>query len=158
MAPLSAGLLMYRIRDGRLEVFLVHPGGPFFARRDEGAWTLPKGEVGAGEELLDTARREFEEEVGARPNGPYLELGEVTQRGGKVVRAWAFQGSIDRPEHLTSNTFELEWPPHSGRRQRFPEVDRGAFFGLPEARKKINPAQQAFLDRLRILAEDRGPS
>src|SRR5690349_16945320 len=131
-AKLSCGLLMYR-RAAALEVLLAHPGGPYFARKDAGAWTLPKGEPEPAEEPLACARREFEEEIGvAAGDGPFLPLGEVTQRGGKRVQAWAFEGDFDgRP--LRSNTFEIEWPPRSGRRQAFPELDRAQFFTLEDA-------------------------
>ncbi len=139
---------MYRIHDSELEVFLVHPGGPFFRNRDEDSWTIPKGEPVPEEELLAAAKREFEEEVGIQPTAPFTELGTIKQKGGKVVHAWAFEGQWDENRELTSNTFELEWPPHSGRKQNFPEVDRGAFFRLAEARKKLKAAQHPFLDRL----------
>ncbi len=147
-ARVSAGLLMYRRRGGELEVFLAHPGGPFFARKDAGAWSIPKGEVEPGEELLATARREFEEETGIHPGEPLIPLGEVKQKGGKVVHAWAFEGDWPEGSRLRSNTFELEWPPGSGRVQVLPEIDRAELFGLATAREKINPAQAAFLDRL----------
>ena len=145
---LSAGLLMYRRRAGRLEVLLAHPGGPFWTNKDEGAWTIPKGLVDEGEDHLATAKREFEEELGAMPNADrYLELGAVRQKAGKTVVAWAFEGDLD-PATITSNTFKAEWPPRSGRWQAFPEVDRAAFFSIDEARVKINPAQAEFLTRL----------
>ena len=150
MAKQSAGLLMYRrAQEGALEVLLVHPGGPFFRNRDDGAWTVPKGESGAGEELLDCARREFEEETGATPPAAAacVSLGTIKQAGGKLVHAWAFEGDFD-PADLRCNTFELEWPPRSGKKQSFPEVDRAELFALPQARTKINPAQVPFLDRL----------
>lgn len=147
---------MYRTRDRNLEVFLVHPGGPFFAKRDKGAWSIPKGEVDEDENLLQAALREFEEEVGFRPKGPFTDLGDTRQKGGKVVHAWAFEGDRDPREELTGNTFELEWPPHSGRKQSFPEVDRGEFFGIDEARNKLNSAQLVFLDRLLSLTQSRG--
>lgn len=138
---------MFRQRT-ELEVFLVHPGGPFFRNKDEGAWTVPKGEVEAGEEPLTTARRELEEETGiVPPEGDFTPLGEVRQKGGKRVMAWAFEGDCD-PTAIESGSFEIEWPPRSGRRQRFPEVDRAEFFPAPQARVKLNPAQVAFIDRL----------
>jgi predicted NUDIX family NTP pyrophosphohydrolase len=146
--PTSAGILLYRFRDGRLEVLLAHPGGPFWARRDAGAWTIPKGEVAQGEEPLSAARREFEEETGYRPPGPFVALTPVRQRSGKRVQAWASPGDFD-PRCLRSSTFEMEWPPRSGRTAEFPEVDRAAFFSLDEAREKLNPAQTAWLDELR---------
>jgi predicted NUDIX family NTP pyrophosphohydrolase len=147
-AKTSAGLLMYRHVNDALEVLLAHPGGPLFARKDAGAWTVPKGEYGSDEEPLAAARREFEEETGFPPAATeYLDLGSVTQRGGKTVRAWAFAGDWDVRE-LRSNTFSLEWPPRSGRQQEFPEIDRMQFFALDAAREKLNPAQVDFLDRL----------
>jgi len=147
MAKISAGLLMYRIRNGVLEVLLVHPGGPLWAKKDEGAWSIPKGEVDPSEDLLAAARREFQEELGLTAQGTFVRLDPVRQRSGKVVHAWAFEGDCD-PTQITSNTFEMEWPPRSGRRQRFPEVDRAAFFDLPTARRKINPAQIPLLEQL----------
>ena len=151
MAKASAGLLMYRRTAGELEVFLAHPGGPFFAGKDEGVWTLPKGEPAEGEALLACARREFEEETGLAPGaGAFLPLGQVRQRGGKVVHAWAFEGEWGQ-RALRCNEFELEWPPRSGRRQSFPEIDRAEFFPLAEARRKVNPAQAVLLDRLLAL-------
>jgi len=144
----SCGLLMYRRVSGALEVFLAHPGGPYFARKDDGVWTIPKGEREAGEEPLACALREFREETGLEPEAvQLLPLGSVAQRGGKVVQAWAFAGDWDgRP--LAGNHFELEWPPRSGRRQTFPEIDRAQFFSLAQARRKLNPAQIELLDRL----------
>lgn len=144
----SAGLLMFRVRSGTVEVLLVHPGGPFFQNRDDGAWTIPKGEITEGEELLARARIEFEEELGIPASGPWLELGSVKQKGGKIVHAWAFSGDLEEGFELASNTFEMEWPPHSGKTQRFPEVDRASFFSMEQAREKINAAQAVFLDRL----------
>lgn len=144
----SAGLLMYRLREGALEVFLVHPGGPFFARKDAGAWTIPKGEPEPGESLEQTARREFEEETGLTPGEPLLPLDSIRQKGGKVVHAWAFAGDWTEEQGLRTNTFQLEWPPRSGHKREFPEVDRAAFFTLPAAREKINPAQIPFLEAL----------
>lgn len=145
---LSAGLLLYRHRAGALEVLLVHPGGPFFERRDQGAWSVPKGEVAAGEDPEPAARRELFEETGLlTPETGLLDLGEIRQRGGKRVRAWAFEGDCD-PGAIRSLPFELEWPPRSGRIRSFPEVDRAAFFDLAEARRRINPGQAPFLDRL----------
>jgi len=147
MAKQSAGLLMYRLAGGAPEVLLVHPGGPFFAKKDEGAWTIPKGEIEAGEDPLACAKRELREEVGlCAPDTTYASLGSIKQAGGKVVHAWAFEGDWDG--QLVSNTFELEWPPKSGRKRAFPEVDRAAFFAIEEARRKVNPAQALFLDRL----------
>jgi predicted NUDIX family NTP pyrophosphohydrolase len=146
MAKRSAGILLHRADAA--EVLLVHPGGPFWARRDLGAWSIPKGEVEAGEDPRACALRELEEETGmALALGELLDLGEIRQKGGKVVQAWAAEGDLD-PAGVVSNTFELEWPPRSGRIQVFPEVDRAAWFGLAEARERILPAQAAFLDRL----------
>lgn len=139
---------MHRGSGGGLEVLLVHPGGPFWARRDAGAWSIPKGEYEPDEDPVDAARREFAEELGvAPPPGELADLGEVRQKSGKYVRAWALAGDLD-PDAIVSNTFELEWPPRSGRMREFPEVDRAQWFGLVEAREKINPAQAALLDRL----------
>jgi predicted NUDIX family NTP pyrophosphohydrolase len=144
----SAGLLLFRHVGADLEVLLVHPGGPFWAKRDEGAWSIPKGECEDGEDPRSAAWREFGEELGSpAPEGDALELGEVRQKAGKTVVAWAIAGDLDS-EQITSNTFEMEWPPRSGRSQQFPEVDRAGWFSLPEARERINPAQVALLDRL----------
>jgi predicted NUDIX family NTP pyrophosphohydrolase len=144
----SAGLLMYRHPDGGvLQVLLAHPGGPFWSRKDEGAWTLPKGEYQETEEPLDAARREFAEETGFEARPPFVSLGEIAQKGGKRILAWAFAGDFD-PSQLRSNSFEMEWPPRSGKRQSFPEVDRVGWFALDEARRKINAAQAGLLDRL----------
>jgi predicted NUDIX family NTP pyrophosphohydrolase len=152
MAKRSAGLLVHRERAGALEVLLVHPGGPFWAKRDEGAWSIPKREVadgpGADAHGLATARREFREELGVdAPDAEPRALGEIRQKGGKVVEAWAVAGDVDVTA-LVSNTFETEWPPKSGRMATFPEVDRAAWFGLAEARTKLNVAQCELLDRL----------
>ena len=152
----SAGLLMFRRRSGNLEVLLVHPGGPFFKNKDDGAWTIPKGEASAGEDLLTRARIEFEEEIGLTPLGVPLELGSIKQKGGKTVHAWAFAGDLANDFQITSNTFEMEWPPRSGRMQQFPEVDRAGFFSVEAARQKINAAQSVLLDRL-IDALDYSP-
>jgi predicted NUDIX family NTP pyrophosphohydrolase len=145
----SAGILLWRRGDGRLEVLLGHPGGPFFARKDAGVWSILKGETAADDEDLELlARREFEEETGhVAPDGPAIALGEVRQAGGKVVHCWALEGELD-PERASSNTFEMEWPPRSGKTREFPEIDRVAWFDLATARAKLNAAQTAFLDRL----------
>lgn len=147
--PRSAGVLLFRRAPcGGLEVLLVHPGGPFWARKDEGAWSIPKGEYEANEDALLAARREFEEELGTPPPSGYThDLGEIRQRAGKLVRAFALEGDLDA-ENITSNTLLIEWPPRSGRRIEIPEVDRAAWFELEEARSRINPAQAALLDRL----------
>ena len=141
---------MFRRTREELEVLLVHPGGPFFRNKDDGAWTIPKGEVAEGEDLLERARIEFEEELGIPP-GPqanWIELGSVKQKGGKIVHAWAFEGDCAADFVAVSNTFELEWPPRSGRIQQFPEIDRAQFFRVKEAKRKINAAQIAFLEAL----------
>ena len=144
----SAGLVLYRLRDGKAEVLLVHPGGPFWKRRDEGAWSIPKGEILPGESRLDVARREFQEELGLPPPGGDLTpLGSVRQAGGKVVHAWAALGDVD-VTRVSSDTFAMEWPPRSGKMQEFPEVDKAAWFDLASARRMILAAQSTFLDRL----------
>jgi len=147
----SAGLLMYKLGDGELKVLLVHPGGPFYKNKDEGSWSIPKGEPNEGEDILETAKREFEEEIGTRAEGKFILLGTIKQKSGKVVHAWAFQGNIEKFE--TKSFFNLEWPPHSGNIQKFPEVDRAEFFSIEDARKKINPAQIEFLDRLQGMLQ-----
>ena len=146
-AKQSAGILMYRRSARGLEVFLVHPGGPFFARKDLGAWTVPKGEPDPGEALRDCALREFEEETGMKPEGELIELGEVQQAGGKRVAAWAIEGDFGARE-LRCHRVEIEWPPRSGKKRSIPEIDRAEYFTIEEARAKINPAQAALLDRL----------
>jgi len=147
----SAGLLLHRGRGRTLEVLLVHPGGPAWAKRDAGAWSIPKGEFGDGEDPLAAARREFQEELGtAPPAGDPADLGEVRQKSGKRVHAWAFAGDLDATS-IVSNTFPFEWPPRSGRMIEIPEVDRAEWFGLDAAREKVNPAQVALLDRLEQL-------
>jgi predicted NUDIX family NTP pyrophosphohydrolase len=151
----SAGILLYRFREGRCEVLLVHPGGPFWTHRDLGSWSVPKGEIGEGEEPLAAARREFEEETGFHLDGPFRPLRPITQKGGKVVLCWTREGSVDA-EKARSITFPLEWPPHSGRIEEFPEVDRAAFFTLDEARRRINPGQVPFLSELQALLSPAG--
>jgi predicted NUDIX family NTP pyrophosphohydrolase len=155
MQKKSAGLLLYRKRKDALEVFLAHPGGPFYANKDSGVWGIPKGLIDEGEDALAAAQREFEEETGFKTKGPFLALTAVTQKGGKLVQAWAFEGDCD-PEKMKSNTFTLEWPPRSGKRQEFPEVDRGAWFSLNQAKQVINPAQISFLEELQRLVVPRG--
>lgn len=149
---LSAGLLLFRRNGGRLQVLLVHPGGPFFAKKDLGAWSIPKGEPGKGEPLLSAAHREFREETGFDASGLELALGQITQKGGKIVHAWAVRGDAD-PRALRSNTFLLEWPRGSGKKREFPEVDRAEWFGLDEARRRIKAAQVPLLDTLEALVE-----
>ena len=145
---------MFRRRNNEFEVLLVHPGGPFFARKDEGAWTIPKGESAPGEDLLTRAQIEFEEELGFRPRGEWIELGSIKQKGGKTVHAWAFEGNLPESFEPKSNLFEIEWPPRSGKRKQFPEIDQALFFSEEVARRKIKPAQVPFLDRLRaVLAQ-----
>lgn len=146
MARSSAGLLMFRRRNQKAEVFLVHPGGPFWRKKDAGAWSIPKGETQAGEEPLSAARREFGEETGIVAEGPFLDLGETKQPGGKTVRAWAFER--DCSPTIRSNTFSLEWPPKSGRIEQFPEVDRAEWFSIDEARGRLHRGQDVFLERL----------
>jgi predicted NUDIX family NTP pyrophosphohydrolase len=147
MAKNSAGLLMYRKRDGHLEVLLVHLGGPLWKKKDLCAWFVPKGEVNPGEEELSAAKREFQEETGLMPSGNFLSLGTVKHKSGKRVVAWAFAGDCDAAS-LKSNTFEMEWPPKSGKMARFPEVDRAGFFTVEAAREKMHPAEFEFLGRL----------
>jgi predicted NUDIX family NTP pyrophosphohydrolase len=154
MPKRSAGLLMFRHPGRKLELLLVHPGGPFWAKKDLGAWSIPKGEYAGGEDPCAAALREFEEETGARPGGALLPLGEVTQPGRKIVTGWAVEGDFD-PATLTSNMFELEWPPNSGRTSSFPEVDRAAWFSVDEARQRILSGQRDFIERLvAALARD----
>jgi predicted NUDIX family NTP pyrophosphohydrolase len=157
MAGVSAGLLVYRVRDRVIEVFLVHPGGPFWRNRSLGAWSIPKGEFDPqSETALEAAVREFGEEIGhAPPAGEFTDLGEVVQKGGKRVVAFAVEGDID-PRSLVSNTFPMEWPPSSGRIQEFPEVDRGEWFTLADAHPLVNPAQAPLLDRLSGVLEGWG--
>jgi predicted NUDIX family NTP pyrophosphohydrolase len=144
----SAGILLFRRSGGQLEVLLAHPGGPFFVRKDEGHWTIPKGELDGADDMLGVARREFEEETGHPvPEGPSIELGSVVQKGGKVVHAWAIEGDLD-PGQARSNTFETEWPPRSGRLVAFPEIDRVAWSDPAEARRRLKPTQIPFIDRL----------
>lgn len=151
MARHSAGLLLYR-RRGRLEVLLVHPGGPFWARKDLGAWSIPKGEYDPGEDPLAAARREFREETGLSVTGEFIALTPRKQPSGKIIAVWAVEGDCD-PAAIRSNLFTLEWPPHSGRQQQFPEVDRAAWFSLAEAREKIIKGQVGFLEELQARLE-----
>lgn len=147
MPKQSAGLLMYRFKEGELELFLVHPGGPFWARKDEGAWSIPKGEYLPGEDPLEVARREFQEETGLVAQGEFQELPEIRQAGGKRVRTWTFAGDCD-PSLIVSNTFSMEWPPKSGRFAEFPEVDRAGWFDVETARTKILASQIPIVDNI----------
>ena len=153
----SAGLVLYRRAPGRLEIFLAHPGGPFWHKRDLGAWTIPKGVAEDGEDILAAACREFEEETGIRPIGPFLSLGSIRQKAGKVVHAWAWEGDAD-PARVTSNTMQTEWPRGSGRILTFPEVDRCAWFEAQAARERINPAQAELIDRLELVLAEPPPA
>ena len=147
-AAQSAGLLLHRVREGKPEVLLVHPGGPFWKKRDEGAWSIPKGEIEPDQAAVDVARREFREELGVdAPDGELTPLGSVRQAGGKVVHAWAARGDLDA-DAIQSMKFEIEWPPRSGRTQAFPEVDMAGWFDLEQARRKILDGQRTFIDRL----------
>jgi predicted NUDIX family NTP pyrophosphohydrolase len=155
MAKRSAGLMMFRDSSGELEVFLVHPGGPLWAKKDKGAWTIPKGEYKKrDEDALAAARREFKEETGFESEGKFHELGSITQKSGKIVTAWAFRGDCD-PAKLVSNTCEIEWPPRSGKRIEIAEIDRGAWFSVDEARKYIREEQEPLLDELSDLVQQK---
>lgn len=153
MAKTSAGLILYRMQSGKLEVLLVHPGGPFWSKKDEGAWFVPKGELNVGEEPLAGAKREFEEETGLKPEGEFLALGSVKQKSGKTIVAWAFEGDCD-PSSIKSNTFTIEWPPKSGRQQEFPEIDRAGFFTVTQAKAKMHPVEYPLVLRLHELLGD----
>jgi predicted NUDIX family NTP pyrophosphohydrolase len=152
MGKKSAGLSMYRFRDSDLEVFLVHPGGPFWARKDEGAWSIPKGEYTDDEDPLTAARREFKEETGQEAAGDFMPLSPLKQPGGKVISAWAFEGDCPA-DSIKSNTFTLEWPPRSGKQAHFPEVDRAAWFSIGQAKKKILKGQVGFIEQLCSLVK-----
>ena len=143
----SAGILLYRLQEKEIQFFLVHPGGPFWANKDEGAWTIPKGEFNEQEEPLAAAKREFQEETGKALEGDFVELTPVIQKAGKLVYAWAIEGTIDA-ETITCNTYKIQWPPNSGKWQSFPEVDKGSWFSIEEAKQKINAAQIHFIDEL----------
>jgi len=151
MPRISAGLLMYRTHDGKLQVLLAHPGGPRFEKKDEKAWSIPKGEVEPGEDLFETAKREFEEETGVTPGGPFIRLRPVQQKGGKIFHAWAFEGDCD-PRAMVSNTFTMEWPPGSGRQMEFPESDRADFFDVDVAKRKIKVGQEGLIEELQRIA------
>lgn len=148
MAVESAGLLMYKIEEAFVEVFLVHPGGPFFKNKDDGWWTIPKGLPLPGEQLIETAIREFKEETGISSSSPYTNLGFIKQKGGKLVHGWAFEGSWDPQSGIKCNTFEIEWPPKSGIKKEFPEIDKALWLPLNLAYEKINEQQKVFLNRL----------
>ncbi|MGD0231095.1 MAG: NUDIX domain-containing protein [Syntrophorhabdales bacterium] len=153
MVKQSAGLLMYRCRKGSAEVLLVHPGGPYWSGKDSNAWTIPKGEIEKGEDALTAARREFEEETGFRPDGDFRPLNPVRLRSRKTVYAWAFEGDCD-PHAVKSMTFTMEWPPHSGKEQEFPEVDKAEWFNLEAAKEKIQSGQMGFIEEFaRIISE-----
>jgi predicted NUDIX family NTP pyrophosphohydrolase len=143
---------MYRIQNGALQVLLAHPGGPLFKNKDDGAWTIPKGQIEPGEDVLQAAKREFEEETGITPVGPFTVLTSIKQKGGKVVHAWAFQSDCDVTA-IASNTFTMEWPPRSGRQAEFPEIDRADFFDVATASRKINPAQSPFIQELQKILD-----
>ena len=144
---ISAGLLLYKFQALEIYFFLVHPGGPYFTKKDEGSWTIPKGEINLDEDELDAAKREFIEETGYLPSGNFIPLNAIQQKGGKTVKCWAIEGDID-PVRLVSNTFAIEWPPKSGRIQTYPEIDRGDWFTFAEAKKKINERQIPFLEQV----------
>jgi predicted NUDIX family NTP pyrophosphohydrolase len=156
MPKRSAGLMMYRRSADDLEVFLVHPGGPLWARKDKGAWTIPKGECEEDENPLVAARREFEEETGFHATGEFIDLGSIKQKSGKIVTGWAFEGDCD-PAQLVSNTCVIEWPPRSGRRLEIPEVDRGRWFGIHEAGKYIRAEQKKLMDSLQTALQLAAP-
>jgi predicted NUDIX family NTP pyrophosphohydrolase len=155
MAKKSAGLLMFRRGSGAVEVFLVHPGGPFWARKDEGVWSIPKGEYAPGEDPLEAAGREFQEETGFEAGGDFIPLTPRKQPSGKIVSAWAFEGDCDASA-IKSNSFSMEWPPRSGKQEEFPEVDRAGWFTIPAAKEKILKGQVPFLDELTEILEGRG--
>ena len=147
MPKISAGLLMYRKQNSVVEFFITHPGGPFFKNKDEGWWSIPKGLVEEGEEFLDAAKREFEEETGIKPEPPFINLGFVVQKGGKKIYAWAFEGKCDNPSSITCNTFTMEWPPKSGKFQSFSEIDSASWMDLQTASLKMNQEQSLFLHK-----------
>lgn len=149
----SAGILLYRMTENGLEVFLVHPGGPYWQKKDEGAWSVPKGEFEAGEDSLEAAKREFKEETGFDITGDFIELSPLKQPSGKVVYAWAVEGNIDA-KSIRSNMFSMEWPPRSGREQEFPEVDKGGWFTIAQAQNKLLPGQRGFLAQLKKIIVD----
>ena len=149
MPKRSAGLVMFTFKEDKLKILLVHPGGPFFTKKDNGYWGIPKGLIENNENILDAAIREFEEETGIKPDGEYIPLGEIKQNSGKIVHAWAIEVKDDSLSNFKSNTFELEWPPGSGKKRNFPEVDKCAFFTLEEIEKKITPSQIPLINNLK---------
>ena len=149
MPKRSAGLVVFIVRDNKIKILLVHPGGPFFTKKDNGHWGIPKGLVENNENILDAAIREFEEETGIKPEGEYISIGEIKQNSGKIVHAWALEVKDDSLLNFKSNTFELEWPPGSGKKQSFPEVDKCGFFTLEEVEKKITPSQIPLINNLK---------
>jgi predicted NUDIX family NTP pyrophosphohydrolase len=153
----TAGLLLYRIRDSAVEVFLVHPGGPFWAKKDEGAWSIPKGEFADDEQPLSAATREFQEETGFSMEGNFMALAPLKQRSGKLVYAWALEGDCDAGA-IKSNLFSMEWPPRSGKRQEYPEVDRASWFTVESAKRRIVPGQIAFLEELQQMLDSDAPT
>jgi predicted NUDIX family NTP pyrophosphohydrolase len=155
MAKKSGGLVMYRVRVKELEVLIVHLGGPFWAKKEAGAWFIPKGEIEKGEDEFAAAKREFREETGIEPRGDFIALGTVKHKGGKIVHAWAFEGDCD-PASIRSNTFTIEWPPRSGKRQEFPEVDSAQFVSVEQARAKMSPAEFELVERLKAICVERG--
>ena len=157
MAKKSAGLLMFRRRNSTVELLLVHPGGPFWAKKDAGSWSIPKGEYEEPDDPLETAKREFREETGFQSREPFLALGTLKQPSGKLITAWAFEGDCD-PNALVSNRFELEWPPKSGKMQSFPEIDRAEWFDTSEARRRILPGQSPFIDQFEKLVLSKSSS
>jgi len=154
MAKQSAGVLLFRMKREQLEVFLVHPGGPFWIKKDAGAWSIPKGEIETGEEALQVAKREFKEETGQEIEGSFSELQPVKQKAGKIIKAWAVEGDIDE-NTIVSNTFEIEWPPGSGKKKIFPEVDKAQWFSLTEASEKINPGQLPLIEELQQIIRNK---
>ena len=154
MAKQSAGVLLFRKKREQLEVFLVHPGGPFWIKKDAGAWSIPKGEIETGEEALQVAKREFKEETGQEIEGSFSELQPVKQKAGKIIKAWAVEGDIDE-NTIVSNTFEIEWPPGSGKKKIFPEVDKAQWFSLTEASEKINPGQLPLIEELQQIIRNK---
>jgi predicted NUDIX family NTP pyrophosphohydrolase len=155
MPKISAGILMYRYQNGVLQVLIVHPGGPFWASKDLGAWSIPKGLIDPGEDPYETAQREFREETGCIVQNHFIPLSPVKMKSGKVVHAWAVEGNCDTSA-IKSNTFTMEWPPRSGRQQEFPEVDKAAWFGVEEAKQKINRGQVGLLDELQHFLSEKG--